>query len=143
MRWGIIPGWWNKPLKEMRLATFNARAQIIEDAARLIEAWNARQLGHMPMVFSPTMNDDPSVSVATRGNHRKRRICRIIAEEFLRDEMSIIRKFGRFLAQQRPFRLPFEYFAWPRPTLHGRSKNIAIPTAATYIYSPASRRGRR
>src|ERR1700686_3846818 len=27
MRWGLIPGWWKKPLKEMRLATFNARAE--------------------------------------------------------------------------------------------------------------------
>jgi putative SOS response-associated peptidase YedK len=22
MRWGLIPGWWSKPLKEMKLATF-------------------------------------------------------------------------------------------------------------------------
>lgn len=29
MRWGIIPGWWSKPLKEMRLATFNARAETV------------------------------------------------------------------------------------------------------------------
>jgi hypothetical protein len=26
MRWGLIPYWWNKPLKEMRLATLNANA---------------------------------------------------------------------------------------------------------------------
>ena len=24
MRWGLVPYWWNKPLKELRLATFNA-----------------------------------------------------------------------------------------------------------------------
>jgi putative SOS response-associated peptidase YedK len=29
MRWGLIPGWWKKPLKEMRVATFNARADTI------------------------------------------------------------------------------------------------------------------
>ena len=29
MRWGLIPAWWNKPLKEMKLATFNARADTI------------------------------------------------------------------------------------------------------------------
>jgi putative SOS response-associated peptidase YedK len=29
MRWGLIPYWWNKPLKEMRLATFNARAETV------------------------------------------------------------------------------------------------------------------
>jgi putative SOS response-associated peptidase YedK len=29
MRWGLIPYWWSKPLKEMRLATFNARAETV------------------------------------------------------------------------------------------------------------------
>ena len=29
MRWGLIPAWWNKPLKEMKLATFNARADTV------------------------------------------------------------------------------------------------------------------
>lgn len=23
MRWGLVPAWWSKPLKELRLATFN------------------------------------------------------------------------------------------------------------------------
>jgi putative SOS response-associated peptidase YedK len=31
MRWGLIPGWWKKPLNEMRLATFNARAETIAE----------------------------------------------------------------------------------------------------------------
>src|SRR5262245_19877289 len=29
MRWGLIPYWWNKPLKELRLATFNARVETV------------------------------------------------------------------------------------------------------------------
>src|SRR5215204_4730674 len=29
MRWGIIPNWWSKPLKELRLATFNAPAETV------------------------------------------------------------------------------------------------------------------
>ena len=29
MRWGLVPYWWNKPLKELRLATFNARIETI------------------------------------------------------------------------------------------------------------------
>jgi hypothetical protein len=29
--------------------------QIIEDSAKLVEAWNARQAAHMPMLFSPTI----------------------------------------------------------------------------------------
>ena len=31
MHWDIIPGWWSEPLKEMRLATFNARAETIAE----------------------------------------------------------------------------------------------------------------
>ena len=29
MRWGLIPSWWSKPPKEMKLATFNARAETV------------------------------------------------------------------------------------------------------------------
>jgi putative SOS response-associated peptidase YedK len=29
MRWGLIPAWWSKPLKDMKLATFNARAETV------------------------------------------------------------------------------------------------------------------
>jgi putative SOS response-associated peptidase YedK len=30
MRWGLVPYWWTKPLKELRLATFNARVETVE-----------------------------------------------------------------------------------------------------------------
>jgi len=30
-------------------------AQVLEDAARLVSAWNARQAKRMPMLFSPTI----------------------------------------------------------------------------------------
>jgi len=30
-------------------------AQILEDAGRLVSAWNARQAKRMPMLFSPTI----------------------------------------------------------------------------------------
>jgi putative SOS response-associated peptidase YedK len=30
MRWGLIPWWWSKRLKELRMATFNARAETVE-----------------------------------------------------------------------------------------------------------------
>ena len=29
MRWGLFPAWWSKPFKEMKLATFNARAETV------------------------------------------------------------------------------------------------------------------
>ena len=28
-RWGLVPAWWKKPLKELKLATFNARAETV------------------------------------------------------------------------------------------------------------------
>jgi putative SOS response-associated peptidase YedK len=31
MRWGLVPSWWSKPLKEMKSATFNARAETAAD----------------------------------------------------------------------------------------------------------------
>ena len=31
MRWGIIPSWWSKPLKEMEPATFNAGVETIRE----------------------------------------------------------------------------------------------------------------
>jgi putative SOS response-associated peptidase YedK len=29
MRWGLVPWWWSKPIKEMKLASFNARAETV------------------------------------------------------------------------------------------------------------------
>jgi putative SOS response-associated peptidase YedK len=29
MRWGLVPSWWNKSLKDLKLATFNARAETV------------------------------------------------------------------------------------------------------------------
>jgi putative SOS response-associated peptidase YedK len=31
MRWGLVPSWWAKPLKELKLATFNARAETVAE----------------------------------------------------------------------------------------------------------------
>jgi putative SOS response-associated peptidase YedK len=31
VRWGLVPFWWSKPLKELKLATFNARAEIVAE----------------------------------------------------------------------------------------------------------------
>jgi putative SOS response-associated peptidase YedK len=29
MRWGLVPFWWDKTLKELRLSTFNARVETV------------------------------------------------------------------------------------------------------------------
>lgn len=31
MRWGLVPVWWSKPLKNIKLATFNARVETVAD----------------------------------------------------------------------------------------------------------------
>jgi putative SOS response-associated peptidase YedK len=31
MRWGLVPSWWSKSLKELKLATFNARAETVAE----------------------------------------------------------------------------------------------------------------
>jgi putative SOS response-associated peptidase YedK len=39
MRWGVVPWWWSKPLKELRMATFNARAETVETKAVFRDAF--------------------------------------------------------------------------------------------------------
>ena len=43
MRWGLIPGWWKKPLEEMRLATFNARAETFAEKPMFRESFKHRR----------------------------------------------------------------------------------------------------
>src|SRR5271169_5139634 len=31
MRWGLVPSWWPKPLKDWKAATFNARTETVAD----------------------------------------------------------------------------------------------------------------
>jgi putative SOS response-associated peptidase YedK len=44
MRWGLIPGWWSKPLKEMKLATFNARAETVATRPMFRDAFKSKRL---------------------------------------------------------------------------------------------------
>jgi putative SOS response-associated peptidase YedK len=39
MRWGLVPRWWSKPLKDLRLATFNARAETVTEKPFFREAF--------------------------------------------------------------------------------------------------------
>ena len=43
MRWGLIPQWWSKPLKELRLATFNARAETVDTKPFFRESFRRRR----------------------------------------------------------------------------------------------------
>ena len=33
MRWGLVPSWWKRPLKDFKIATFNARAGTVKSKA--------------------------------------------------------------------------------------------------------------
>jgi hypothetical protein len=39
MRWGLVPSWWSKPLKQLKLATFNARAETVAEKPFFREAF--------------------------------------------------------------------------------------------------------
>jgi putative SOS response-associated peptidase YedK len=43
MRWGLIPSWWSKPLKEMKLATFNARAESVATKPMFRDAFQSKR----------------------------------------------------------------------------------------------------
>jgi putative SOS response-associated peptidase YedK len=43
MRWDIVPYWWSKPLKDMRMATFNARAETIGEKPMFKAAFQKRR----------------------------------------------------------------------------------------------------
>jgi len=43
MRWGLVPFWWNKRLKDIGLATFNARAESADTKPFFREAFKTRR----------------------------------------------------------------------------------------------------
>ena len=42
MRWGLVPFWWSKPLKQLRLATFNARVETVTEKPFFREPFQRR-----------------------------------------------------------------------------------------------------
>lgn len=42
-RWGLVPFFWKKPLKEMKFSTFNARCETAASAASFREPWKQRR----------------------------------------------------------------------------------------------------
>jgi putative SOS response-associated peptidase YedK len=43
MRWGLIPSWWKKPVKEMKVATFNARSESVAEKPMFAESFARRR----------------------------------------------------------------------------------------------------
>jgi putative SOS response-associated peptidase YedK len=77
-RWGLIPNWWKKPVKELNLATFNARAEtvttkpffrsVFKRKRCLIPVsgyyeWEDRQDGKQPWYFT-ARDGSPALTIA-------------------------------------------------------------------------------
>jgi putative SOS response-associated peptidase YedK len=59
MRWGLVPTWWKKPLKEMRVATFNARSDSVAEKPMFRDSFERRRClipvsGYYEWVTMPT-----------------------------------------------------------------------------------------
>ena len=78
MRWGLIPNWWNKPLKEMRLATFNARAETVAQKPMFAQRSKAIAASFRRQVIT---NGRPRQreSSPTTSHQRMGRFCRLPA----------------------------------------------------------------
>jgi putative SOS response-associated peptidase YedK len=83
MRWGLVPRWWNKTLKDVRMATFNARAETVETKPFFRDAfkrnrclipmsgyyeWQDTPDGKQPWYF--TARDDSSALTAAARRHQ-------------------------------------------------------------------------
>ncbi len=80
MRWGLIPSWWSKPLKEMKVATFNARAETVASKPVFREAfkrtrclipasgyyeWQDTSDGMQPYYFTAGMGNRSRLTLST------------------------------------------------------------------------------
>jgi putative SOS response-associated peptidase YedK len=78
MRWGLVPSWWSKPLKDLRLATFNARAETVAEKPFFRQAfrrnrclipvsgyyeWRDTPNGKQPWYFTAA-DDPPALAIA-------------------------------------------------------------------------------
>jgi putative SOS response-associated peptidase YedK len=74
MRWGLIPRWWSKTVKDAKMATFNARVETVETKPFFRDAfkrtrclipvsgyyeWQNTPDGKQPWYFT-SRNDDPT-----------------------------------------------------------------------------------
>jgi putative SOS response-associated peptidase YedK len=59
MRWGLVPGWWSKPLMELKMATFNARVETVAEKPVFREAFQRRRC-LMPVSCYYEWQDTPS-----------------------------------------------------------------------------------
>jgi putative SOS response-associated peptidase YedK len=74
MRWGLVPLWWSKPLKELRLATFNARVETVTTKPFFRESFKKRRC-LMPVSGYYEWQDTPCHGISPRAiDHRCSRL---------------------------------------------------------------------
>jgi putative SOS response-associated peptidase YedK len=71
MRWGLVPFWWSKPLKELRLATFNARVETVTTKPFFREPFRTRRCllpvsGYYEWENTTVSRETPSCSARLR-----------------------------------------------------------------------------
>src|SRR5712671_5528732 len=82
MRWGLVPSWWSKSLKELRLATFNARAETAAEKPMFCDSFKRRRC-LIPVSGYYEWQDTPDGKQPLRGEHLVR--CRRSEEHSRRD----------------------------------------------------------
>jgi putative SOS response-associated peptidase YedK len=108
MRWGIIPSWWSKPLKDMKVTTFNVRVETIREKPMSRRAfqhtrclipvsgyyeWHDGPDGNQPFYF--TRRDGAPITVAGLWDEWRDRQ----AGETIRSCAMIVTEANRFVAK--------------------------------------------
>jgi putative SOS response-associated peptidase YedK len=108
MRLDLIPVWWSKPLKEMRLATFNARTETVATKPMFRDAFKSKRLlipasgycewhdaagGKQPHYF--TRRDGQPITFAGLWSNRKNKE----TEEYLQSCTMVITEPNKFVAE--------------------------------------------
>ena len=78
MRWGLIPNWWKQSLKEMRSATFNARAETIAEKPMFRDSFKRRRC-LMPVSGYYEWQDTPEGKQPYYFTHRDGQVMTIAA----------------------------------------------------------------
>ena len=130
MRWGLIPRWWSKTLKDAKMATFNARAETIETKPFFRDAfkrsrclipmsgyyeWQDTPGGKQPWYFT-ARDGSPLLTAAGLWDEWKDRADRRAAQ-VMHDDHHRTERFRCGSADRMPVFLREEQFA---PWLSGR-----------------------
>jgi putative SOS response-associated peptidase YedK len=105
MRWGLIPGWWKKPLKEMRVATFNARSDTIATKPMFRDSFERRRClmpasGYYERVMAPNKSKHPFYF--TRADGQAMTIA-AIQDGWLNPEGELIRSCAMVIGEPNKF----------------------------------------